>query len=290
MLDYSSTIDRLSVMKSRFDEGFSASDRLFIRSVYNRLFGKDIRNLGCPDCYRDAYMEIIHRLKKDKIMPKEKKFILRNGVLLHAFKGEVFTNANLTDEIAMDALNENMSREKLFARVPDNWKDLCKARKVITDKENATKASLSKEELQDNIESLKSALESAKKETADVTAKLEAEEKKTAEAVDKAKVSEAKIAELEKAVAEAKEAAGKHDADIEALKAKHAEALKAKDAEIATLGNEKASLEKTNQELASQTAKLEAEVDTLKNQLKDAQKKASAASPAEKTADAAPKK
>lgn len=148
-------------MKGRLDSGFSSSDRIFIREVHEYLFGYSVRNTRCSECYRDAYILIMYKLKKDGTMPKEKKFILSNGVLLHAFNGEVFTNANLTDEIAMDAINENAGRISLFAKVPDNYKELCVARKTLVEEEAAKGVGKSKEELQYDVDSLKSALETA---------------------------------------------------------------------------------------------------------------------------------
>lgn len=250
MLSYGETMDRLLEMRDRFDSGFSPSDRVFIRETYVLLFRHDIKNIGCSDCYKDAYVEIIHKLKKTQTMPKEKKFILRAGVLLHAFNGEVFTNANLTDEIAMDALNENVKRFDLFAKVPDNWKDLCKARKTLTEKEQTKKEGVSKEELQDTVESLKSTLTTAQADLSAANAEIEFKNSELS------KVKE----ELEKAVKEA-------DANREALekaRLSYGDELKAKNDEIVTLTQQKVVAEQTNQDLAAQVAKLEAEVEKLK--------------------------
>ena len=111
MLTYSEGMSRLSEMKSRFDDGFSSSDRLFLQETSIAVLGRPVRNTACRDCYRDAYLEIIHKLKKQGKMPKEKTFILRAGVLLH-FAGESYVNDNITDTIAMDALiDKHMSIE-----------------------------------------------------------------------------------------------------------------------------------------------------------------------------------
>lgn len=276
MLEYSDTLNRLLEMRERFDAGFSSSDRLFISKVYETLFSHPIKNPGCSDCFRDAWLEIIHRLKQDKIMPKEKKFVLRRGVLLHAFNGEVFTNANISDEIAMDAINESRNRSKLFEKLPDNWEDQCKARKALKDKESATKQGVSREELQDSVESLKVALAAAQKDTEAAVAKLEAEEKKANDALLKVSEAEAKHAEAVKEIESLKAQLADKDREIEAARNENAEALKAKDEAIRELTEQKAALDKSIQEQATAAAKLEAEVDTLKNQLKDALAKAQA--------------
>ena len=205
MLSYSETMDRLSEMRSRYDGGFSSSDRVFINEVHGFLFGHPVKNLGCPNCYRDAYIEITLKLRKMKEMPK-KNFVLRSGVLLHAFNGDVFTNANLTDEIAMDALNENRGRFDLFAKVPDNWEELCKARKAVKENESKKKASVSKEELQESVDSLKVAFEAAKKDLVESNAKLESASQELAAQTAKL---EAKVAELEEELESVKSTAKK---------------------------------------------------------------------------------
>ncbi|MBR0116487.1 MAG: hypothetical protein IJM04_04315 [Prevotella sp.] len=284
MLSYSEIMDRLSEMRSRYDDGFSSSDRVFINEVHGLLFGHPVKNLGCPNCYRDAYIEVTLKLRKMKEMPKKKNFVLRSGVLLHAFNGEVFTNANLTDEIAMDALNENRGRFDLFAKVPDNWEALCKARKAIMEKESARKSSISREELQDSVDSLKVAVDAAKKDLEEANAKLESANQELA-------TQTAKLEEVQKEAEASREA-------LEKARLSFEDELKGKNDEIVSLTRQKNALESANQELATQTAKLEAKVAVLETELEKSkdnseenvqETKASTAQASKKKADASPK-
>lgn len=202
MLSYSKTIEKLSEMKGRYDDGFSSSDRIFIRDLYELLFGVPIKNTGCSSCYQDAYILIFTKLKKDKTMPKEKKFILTNGVLLHAFNGDVYTNANLTDEIAMDAINENPNRTELFAKLPDNYEQLCAARKAVKEKEDMEKSNKSSEELLSDVANLKSALATAQEDLKDALSKNDELEGKVSELNEKIAKSETTEKELEGKVSE----------------------------------------------------------------------------------------
>ena len=271
MLSYSETMDRLSEMRSRYDGGFSSSDRVFINEVHGFLFGHPVKNLGCPNCYRDAYIEITLKLRKMKEMPK-KNFVLRSGVLLHAFNGDVFTNANLTDEIAMDALNENRGRFDLFAKVPDNWEELCKARKAVKENESKKKASVSKEELQESVDSLKVAFEAAKKDLVESNAKLESASQELA----------AQTAKLEEA---RKEAESNREA-LEKARLAFKDKLEGKNEEIAALTQQKSALESASQELAAQTAKLEAKVAELEEELESVKSTAKKDAETPKTAKA----
>ena len=154
MLTYSGVMDRLAEMRSRFDDGFSSSDRLFLQEASIAVLGRPVRNTACRDCYRDAYLEIINKLKKQGKMPKEKLFILRAGVLLH-FAGESYVNDNLTDVIAMDALNDNIGRLDLFQKVPDNLDEVLAARKAVKSEQKTAADEISKEELLKQVEGLK---------------------------------------------------------------------------------------------------------------------------------------
>lgn len=219
-------MNRLSEMRGRFDEGFSSSDRLFLRDMSVLILGHPVKNTACKDCYRDAYIEIRYKLKKLGTMPKEKKFYLRAGVLLH-FAGAMYVNENLTDDIAMDAINDNRGRLDLFQKTPDNLEEVLAARKAVKAQEQP--ANVPKEELEKQIEGLKAVnaeqaekLDAAEKaiaereqenlairneltETKEVLEKAKAESQAEVESLNGAiKEKDAKIAELEKALAEAK--------------------------------------------------------------------------------------
>lgn len=217
------------------------------------ILGHPVKNTACKDCYRDAYIEIRYKLKKLGTMPKEKKFYLRAGVLLH-FAGAMYVNENLTDDIAMDAINDNRGRLDLFQKTPDNLEEVLAARKAIKAQEQPV--NVPKEELEKQIEGLK-AVNAEQKEKLDAAEKAIAEKEQenlairnelteTKEVLEKAK-SEAleeveglhntiaekdgKIAELEKALAEAKAPAAeapaeatdkKEEAPAEAAKGKPA--------------------------------------------------------------------
>lgn len=219
-------MNRLSEMRGRFDEGFSSSDRLFLRDMSVLILGHPVKNTACKDCYRDAYIEIRYKLKKLGTMPKEKKFYLRAGVLLH-FAGAMYVNENLTDDIAMDAINDNRGRLDLFQKTPDNLEEVLAARKAVKAQEQP--ANVSKEELEKQIEGLKAVnaeqkekLDAAEKaiaereqenlairneltETKEVLEKTKAESQAEVESLNSTiKEKDDKIAELEKALAEAK--------------------------------------------------------------------------------------
>ena len=256
MLTFSETMAVLLEMKGRYDDGFSSSDRLFIKNTYEYLFGEPIKNTNCSDCYRDAYIIIYSKLKKEGTMPKEKKFILLNGVLLHALNGQVFTNANLTDEIAMDALNENPNRLDLFAKYPDNYKELCDARRTLIAEEAAAEPKTN-EELQANVESLKSALTTANSDLANMQKKNEELEAQVAALNEEKVTTEGAVKELNDKITELT-------------------------AQNEALSSEKEALVESNGALVKKNEELEAQVAALNGALEET-RNAKDSTPAKKT-------
>lgn len=112
-------------MGSRYHDGFSFADRRFLDRLHYRLFGKTITNKGCSDCYRDAYALIKIQLKKNPTMAEKNQcgYRLKAGALVQFFgESTVYTNHNLTDEVAERFLKKNPAMKKLFAEMPDDWK------------------------------------------------------------------------------------------------------------------------------------------------------------------------
>lgn len=124
MDEYNDTLKTLQKMESRYTDGFSSLDRSFLDKLYYRLYGREISNRGCSDCYRDAYMEIRIKLKRDQAMPKISNYKLKAGAVISFFGESVaYTNANLTDEVAERYLAKNANNASMFAELPDGWKD-----------------------------------------------------------------------------------------------------------------------------------------------------------------------
>lgn len=122
-MDYNEIIKTLQDMESRYADGFSTLDRAFLDKVYYDLFGREITNRGCSDCYRDAYMEIKIKLKKDKAMPKKSDYKLKAGAVISFFgQSKAYTSANLTNEVAERHLAMNPANANLYAELPDDWK------------------------------------------------------------------------------------------------------------------------------------------------------------------------
>lgn len=143
MRSYEDTMLQMSEMKSRFQSGFSSSDRLLLDSLHRLLFGKEITNTGCSDCYRDAYVIIYNHLKKSKTMPEKPNYVLKAGALIHPAGTSNFYVNPIPDEVAEEHLSKYPSEVNKFAHLPTDWEDRVaayKARKLAQTKKKAEEA------------------------------------------------------------------------------------------------------------------------------------------------------
>lgn len=130
-MDYEEVMTTLQSMKSRFNDGFSTLDRSYLDRLHYDIFGKDITNRGCSDCYRDAFILIINYLKKNKAMPQKCNYRLKPGAVIQFFgKSAIYSNPNLTDEIAEKFLGMNSDNKRMFSDLPSDWEARVASRKA----------------------------------------------------------------------------------------------------------------------------------------------------------------
>lgn len=130
MTEYENIMSRLTEMRVRYDSGFSSSDRSYIEHLYRALLSKTIKNIGCGDCYRDAFIETYLFLKRTGTMPTKPNYILKAGVVVHP-KGtnQFYANTNIPDEIAENYLAEFPNSIVDFLSYPSDYLARVEARK-----------------------------------------------------------------------------------------------------------------------------------------------------------------
>ena len=108
----------------------STTDKAQIERLYNDVLGKHIRSCNCKNKYEDAVAEIYHYLKRGGTMREKSAYILKSGVVLQP-KGstQVYTNDNLTDDVARAFLAERPNAVGLFVYIPPQTKTAKKKRK-----------------------------------------------------------------------------------------------------------------------------------------------------------------
>lgn len=178
MTEYEQTMNTIEEMRSRYDSGFSSSDKETIVNLYLSVCGKHVRNTRCGDCYRDAYIEIRSKLKKFGTMPKQPNYVLKAGVLFHpAGTSNFYVLDKITDEVAETELAKNPEFINKFQVYPSDYAERVKARAAgnpIEDEDSVTA-------LKKQVALLKGQLAEAKAKIADLEASTteKAEESKT---------------------------------------------------------------------------------------------------------------
>lgn len=105
---------------------FSASEKQEIKSLYGFVMHKSVRDCNCKDKYSDVLIEIINYLKNNDMNP-ECDYQLKSGVVIQIFgKSDVYTNDNLTNEVAAAYLAEFPGKECLFEKIAVNKKERTK--------------------------------------------------------------------------------------------------------------------------------------------------------------------
>jgi hypothetical protein len=100
----------------------SGNDLALVKERIDRLYWtvchKHLRTCNCKDKYKDALMEIYAKLKfHKKTNTTMAQARLVNGVVLQ-WKGNHYTNSNLTDEVAREFLALFPQRKDWFAELP----------------------------------------------------------------------------------------------------------------------------------------------------------------------------
>lgn len=264
MADYEKTLKTLEEMRSRFESGFSSSDREKIEYLYLTICSKRVRNTGCRDCYRDAYIEIRSKLKRLGTMPKKANYVLKAGAIIHPQGTSKFYSLNnCPDNVAEEWLAKYPSEISKFETFPTDWESRVKARKEGTAVEPTS------EELKAEIEKLTAAIEAKEAEIEEL--KVAADNSEATMEIETLKADLAEANEkLEKGKAEAQEEVKSLNKEIADLKLKLTDANDAsakKDEELKAVSAE---LEAANAKADEQSARIEA----LEKELEAAKKAA----------------
>ena len=120
-MTYEEAVALCEGLRTRFDEPFSPSDKATIERLYAEAVGRDFRPTSCQMCYHDALIEIYHTLKKNRKMADKCNYRLRAGYLINSptFRGgAIYSNDNLTDEVAEEFLTAFPERVDMFQQLP----------------------------------------------------------------------------------------------------------------------------------------------------------------------------
>lgn len=102
---------------SRASQPYSAAEESKIAEIYTAVTGKKVRDCNCRDKWHDAIVEALIYIKNNGKMKEKCDYALRGGVILHV-GSRVYSNANLTNEVAEQFLKDNPNAVGQFAVIP----------------------------------------------------------------------------------------------------------------------------------------------------------------------------
>ena len=134
-------------LRARFDAPFSSLDKVTIERLYDAVLGKHLKKTNCQQCYHDALIEIYLYLKRENKMAERSKYVMRAGFIIHSplFKGgKVFTNDNLTDEVAEEYMEMFPNKKPMFDKRKNFVSNEVKTPEVVNDTPTKKKGRKSK--------------------------------------------------------------------------------------------------------------------------------------------------
>lgn len=134
-------------------ERLTPYDKESIESMYLLVLRKTFKPTPCNDCYRDAAILIYNYLKNNGKMKEATNYELKRGVLLQMEFGSarMYTNANLTDEVAEEFLHKNPDKINWFAKMPDDWMQRAERRQIASDVTEQLEQGADKEKLTEEV-------------------------------------------------------------------------------------------------------------------------------------------
>jgi hypothetical protein len=114
--------EAMAAMEPHFKVGFSGKEREIIDYLHRLFFGAPVKKTACQSCYRDAYVLVSCRLKKENELPKRSNYELKKGIVYAPKAGVGFyAGENIPDEVAEKWLAEFPHAIRKFARFPEDW-------------------------------------------------------------------------------------------------------------------------------------------------------------------------
>jgi len=129
-MTYEEAISISNELKAHLNGAFSVREKERIHELYSAVLRKELKVTTCQRCYHDALIEVILYLRNEGKMKEETQYALRAGFIIHSANfrnGKIFTNNNLTDEVAEEYLAMFPHKKTMFAKIPEPKEDLNQA-------------------------------------------------------------------------------------------------------------------------------------------------------------------
>ena len=121
-MTYNEALDRVEELRGHGNAPFSVEQKRLIANLYPEIMGKPFRRTACQRCYHDAVIEMAVKLRKEQKMREKCDYHMRNGFIIRCGdfdNGQIYTNANLTNDVARRYLERFPNKRVMFDRMPE---------------------------------------------------------------------------------------------------------------------------------------------------------------------------
>ena len=121
-MTYQEALDRVQELRGHGNAPFSVEQKRLIAQMYPEILGKPFRRTACQRCYHDAVIEMALKLRKEQKMREKCDYHMRAGFIIRCGDfdgGEIYTNANLTNDVARRYLERFPNKRVMFDRIPE---------------------------------------------------------------------------------------------------------------------------------------------------------------------------
>lgn len=121
-MTYQEALDRVEELRGHGNAPFSIEQKRLIAQMYPEITGRPFRRTACQRCYHDAVIEMAVKLRKEQKMREKCDYHMRAGFIIRCGDfdgGEIYTNANLTNDVARRYLERFPNKRKMFDRIPE---------------------------------------------------------------------------------------------------------------------------------------------------------------------------
>ena len=126
-MTYEEALVLLEELRGHGRAPFSVQQKQVIQDIYPVITGRKFRKTSCPRCWHDAVIEMtVKSRKKDNKMAVQCNYHMRAGFIIRhkdINNGTIYTNANLTDEVAEKYLSMFPGKASMFDRIPEKTEE-----------------------------------------------------------------------------------------------------------------------------------------------------------------------
>jgi hypothetical protein len=126
-MTYQEALDRVEELRGHGNAPFSIGQKRLISQMYPEILGKPFRKTACQRCYHDAVIEMAVKLRKEQKMREQCDYHMRAGFIIRCGdfdNGEIYTNANLTNDVARRYLERFPQKRAMFDRIPEETAEM----------------------------------------------------------------------------------------------------------------------------------------------------------------------